>query len=81
MLTWTRYAVHLVIFLALFLPACGMRMLHSKFSDAQFSRGCVVARATILFFSTLRYWPLAEASAVNFLAPLLTLTAAPYLLK
>lgn len=80
-LTWTRYALHLAMCLALFLPARGPRVLHSRFPRAQFARGCAVACATMLFFSTLRYLPLAEASAINFLAPLLTLTVAPYLLK
>ncbi|RYF51320.1 MAG: DMT family transporter [Comamonadaceae bacterium] len=80
-LTWTRYALHMVICLALFLPARGARVLRSRFPRAQIARGCAVACATMLFFSTLRYLPLAEASAINFLAPLLTLTVAPYLLK
>ncbi len=79
--TWTRYALHLLICLALFVPTRGTRILKSRDPKAQVIRGLTVACATMLFFSTLGYLPLAEATAINFLAPLLTLSIAPYLLK
>ena len=81
LLTWTRYALHLLICLAVFVPARGTRILKSRDPKAQTVRGLTVACATMLFFSTLGYLPLAEATAINFLAPLLTLSIAPYLLK
>lgn len=79
--TWTRYAVHLLICLALFLSARGTGILKSRNPKAQVVRGVTVTCATMLFFSTLGYLPLAEATSINFLAPLLTLSIAPYLLK
>ena len=37
--------------------------------------------ATLMFFTTLSYIPQAEATAINFLAPLLVLSLAPWILK
>lgn len=81
MLCWVRYVVHLVLVLALILPSRGTAVLHSVRPRAQALRGAVMLLATLSFFNTLRYLPQAEATAINFLAPLIMLSAAPWLLK
>lgn len=78
---WFRYVVHLGLVLALVLPIKGRRVLHSTRPKAQILRGTVMMLATFSFFSALRYLPQAEATAINFLAPLLVLSVAPWLLK
>ena len=80
-LTWTRYAMHTIICVAIIVPVKGTRVLHSRVPRMQLIRGTFVACATLMFFTTLTYLPLAEATAINFLAPLMTLTVAPFLLK
>ncbi|MGE8685839.1 MAG: DMT family transporter [Achromobacter sp.] len=80
-LSWFRYAVHLALVLALVLPARGLRILRSNKPREQVIRGGSMFLATLMFFTTLSYIPQAEATAINFLAPLLVLSAAPWVLK
>ena len=80
-LCWVRYAVHLLLVLALVLPRRGPQVLRSSRPRAQLLRGAVMLLATVFFFQTLSYLPQAEATAINFLAPLIVLSLAPWLLK
>src|SRR3546814_40689 len=80
MLCWVRYVVHLLLVLALVLPAKGPRVLRSLRTRNQVLRGVCMLAATLSFFTTLSYLPQAEATAINFLAPLLVLALAPWLL-
>ncbi len=80
-LSWFRYAIHLVLVLALVLPARGLRVLRSTKPREQLIRGGSMFLATLMFFTTLSYIPQAEATAINFLAPLLVLSLAPWILK
>lgn len=80
-LCWVRYVVHLLLVLGLVLPARGAKVLRTKRPGAQITRGGVMLLATLSFFTTLRYLPQAEATAINFLAPLIMLAVAPWLLK
>ncbi|CAB3742238.1 Predicted permease, DMT superfamily [Achromobacter denitrificans] len=80
-LSWFRYAVHLLLVLALVLPARGLRILRSNKPREQILRGGSMFLATLMFFTTLSYIPQAEATAINFLAPLLVLSVAPWVLK
>ncbi|QVQ27983.1 DMT family transporter [Achromobacter deleyi] len=80
-LSWFRYAIHLVLVLALVLPTRGLRVLRSNKPREQLIRGGSMFLATLMFFTTLSYIPQAEATAINFLAPLLVLSLAPWILK
>ncbi|NGM85967.1 DMT family transporter [Parapusillimonas sp. SGNA-6] len=80
-LCWVRYVVHLLLVLALVLPVRGVAALKSIRPKAQLARGSVMLAATMSFFTTLHYLPQAEATAINFLAPLIVLALAPWVLK
>ena len=80
-LCWVRYSVHLLLVLGVVLPLRGPRVLRSVRPRAQLLRGSVMLLATLCFFKTLSYLPQAEATAINFLAPLMVLSLAPWLLK
>lgn len=80
-LCWVRYSVHLMLVLALVLPTRGPRVLRSVRPVAQLQRGSVMLLATLCFFKTLTYLPQAEATAINFVAPLLVLALAPWVLN
>lgn len=80
-LCWVRYSVHLVLVLTLTLPVKGVGVLRSVRPGAQVLRGSVMLLATLFFFKTLSYLPQAEATAINFLAPLLVLALAPWVLR
>ena len=81
MLCWVRYIVHLVLVLVLIVPVKGRRVLRSVRPRAQALRGAVMLTATMSFFTALHYLPQAEATAINFIAPLIVLSLAPWLLK
>jgi len=80
-LSWIRYVVHMLVVFALIVPLKGVRILHSRVPKAQIIRGVLMLVVTLLFFTTLSYLPQAEATAINFLAPLIILASAPWLLK
>ena len=80
-LSWMRYSVHLVLVLGLVLPLRGKGVLRSVRPGAQLLRGAIMLLATLCFFKTLSHLPQAEATAINFLAPLIVLSLAPWLLK
>jgi len=80
-LCWVRYMVHLVLVLGLVLPKRGMGILRSTRPREQLIRGGAMLCATASFFTALSYMPQAEATAINFLAPLLVLALAPWVLK
>jgi drug/metabolite transporter (DMT)-like permease len=79
-LSWVRYAAHLVVALVLIVPVKGPRILVSKRPREQVLRGGAMLGATLLFFTALQYLPQAEATAINFLAPLIVLSLAPWVL-
>lgn len=81
MLCWVRYVVHLLLVLALVMPSRGLRVFRCLRPGAQLARGSIMLLATLSFFTTLRYLPQAEATAINFLAPLIMLAVAPWVLK
>lgn len=78
---WVRYLIHLVLVVGIIVPIKGIKVLKAKRPTAQILRGFIMLFATLSFFSALRYLPQAEATAINFLAPLLVLAVAPWLLK
>jgi len=80
-LCWVRYLVHLLLVLALVLPGRGVGILRSRHPREQLVRGGSMLVATLAFFTTLSYMPQAEATAINFLAPLIVLALAPWVLK
>jgi drug/metabolite transporter (DMT)-like permease len=63
-----RYVVHAVLALSLTLPTQGLR-------------GVFILLSTLLFFTVLAIAPLAEGTAMNFLAPIIVMALAPWLLK
>lgn len=75
-----RYLVHLIIATALIVPAKGWQAFRCKRPIAQIVRGVSMLIATLSFFTTLHYLPQAQGTAINFLAPLIVLSVAPWIL-
>ena len=80
-LCWLRYVVHVALVGALVIPVRGIAIFRSVRPRDQLLRGLVMLCATLMFFTTLNYLPQAESTAIVFLAPLLVLAAAPWLLN
>ncbi|MDD5027963.1 MAG: DMT family transporter [Rhodoferax sp.] len=77
---WVRYAMHFALMTAVVLPSRGKTIFKTQSLVRQFARGLLMITTTVLFFSVLGRLPLAEATAINFLAPLLLMAMAPWLL-
>lgn len=68
---WARYTGHLLIVVPLAWRKIGAGFWRSGRPLVQMARSSLLLAATIMFFSALRYLPLAEASAIAFLAPMI----------
>lgn len=76
-----RYGVHMALAMAVIIPTRGWKALRCQRPRAQTARGLSMLAATMLFFTTVHYLPLGQATSINFLAPLIVLTIAPWALK
>lgn len=81
MVTWVRYLMHTALMTAVVLPSRGSAIFKTRSLARQLTRGLLMVLSTILFFSVLRRLPLAEATSLNFMAPLFLMAMAPWLLK
>ncbi|PNV97032.1 DMT family transporter [Pseudomonas protegens] len=81
MVVWARYVVHTLLMLVVFVPRSGFSaVVRTKHPGLQLLRALCLIGTSLLFTTGLRYIPLAEATAVNFLAPLLvTALSVPFL--
>ncbi len=80
MVSWVRYAVHTALMTAVVLPQRGKAIFRTRSLTRQLVRGFLMIATTVLFFSVLARLPLAEATAINFMAPLFVMAMAPWLL-
>ena len=71
MVVWVRYVLHTLLMAGIFMPSAGLRVLRTKRPGLQALRATCLLGTSLLFTSGLMFIPLAEATAVNFLAPLL----------
>jgi drug/metabolite transporter (DMT)-like permease len=76
-----RYGVHLLLALGITGARYGWTLWRTRQPWLQTLRGVLMLASTVLFFSLLKRAPLAEATTMNFLAPIMTMTLAPMLLK
>lgn len=70
-LVWARTLSHLIFVCLLFLPRHGLRLLRSRRPGTQAMRSALQISSTFLFFFAIRYVPLAEATSISFLSPIL----------
>ena len=71
MVVWARYVVHTLLMAGIFLPQSGLRVLRTKRPWLQLIRALCLLGTSLFFTTGLMYIPLAEATSVNFLAPVL----------
>lgn len=71
MVVWLRYVVQTLAMIILFFPKMRWAILRTGRPWLQLLRGLCLLSISLLFISGLRYIPLAEATAVMFLAPLI----------
>ncbi|MDY0205518.1 MAG: DMT family transporter [Pseudomonas sp.] len=71
MVIWLRYFVQTLAMIVLFFPKMRWAILRTQRPRLQLLRAISLLSVSLLFISGLRYIPLAEATAVIFLAPLI----------
>lgn len=77
---WARTVSHLVFALALVVPRHGWRIVHTRRPGVQLMRSLLLIGSTFLFFSAIRFVPIAQAASISFIAPLIVvLLAGPML--
>ena len=70
--TWSRYVGHFLVVLVLFFPRDGWQLFRAVRPSFQWARGAFMVTVTLLYFAALKFMPLAEATALFFLTPLVT---------
>ncbi|MEJ6656218.1 MAG: DMT family transporter [Pseudomonas sp.] len=75
LVVWVRYLAQTLLMVAIFTPRMGRRVFVTLRPWPQLFRGMSLVGVSILFISGLGYIPLAEATAVIFLAPLMVTVA------
>lgn len=73
LVVWARYLVHTLLMASLYLPRSGLHILRTQRPMLQALRAMLLLGTSMLFTSALVFLPLAEATAINFLSPLLIL--------
>jgi drug/metabolite transporter (DMT)-like permease len=70
-LLWVRYMVHAVFMLVVFGPRMRLNLVRTRRPVLQVLRALLLIASAFLFMCGLRYLPLADATAINFVTPLL----------
>ena len=73
---WARTLSHLVFVLALFVPKHGWGIVRTRRPGVQFLRSCMLIMSTFLFFSAIKFVPIAKAASISFTAPLIVVLLA-----
>lgn len=81
MVAWARYVFHVVIMVAVFAPSMGRRLFVTRSPRLQVARGLCLGLSSISFFSSIAWLPLAEATAIVAISPVLVTAGAVWWLK
>lgn len=80
LVVWARYAGQMAVVTPWAWRRVGPGFWRTKHVVLQLVRSALLAAATLSFFGALRYLPIAEASAITFLAPVLVVLLSPWVL-
>ncbi len=79
-LVWARYVVQLVAMLIWLGPSMRLDLLRTRRPRLQVFRAVLLLASSLFFVSALRWLPLAEATALNYLTPIIVVLMARLLL-
>ena len=81
LLVWGRWTVQMIFIAAWLVPTVGLPgMFRTRKLTAQLFRGGVLIFSSLCFFSALKVMPLAEATAINYITPVVVTILAVVLL-
>jgi drug/metabolite transporter (DMT)-like permease len=78
---WSRYVAQVLVMLAVLGPRHRLALLATQRPRLQIVRGVVLVSSTMLFFTAISLMPIAEASAITFVSPLILVALSVVLLK
>lgn len=81
LIIWVRYSIQSVLLVLLFSPKMGTRLFYMYRPVLQLLRGMSLLGVSLLLITGLRFIPLAEATAVIFLAPVFVTLLSALLLR
>ena len=80
LLVWARWGVQSLLILAIWGPRLRWDLVRTKRVPLHLVRGIVLVASGACFFSALKFLPVAEATALNFMAPMLVTVMAGWFL-
>jgi drug/metabolite transporter (DMT)-like permease len=81
LLVWIRWGVPALLMIVLFAPKLQWQLLRTKNPKLHFLRGAVLVLSSLSFFTALKFLPLAEATGLNYLTPVLVTLLATSVLR
>lgn len=78
---WFRYVIHMALVVLLFGPRLKTKLVATDLLSVQLIRSVLILGTTALYFLAVRYMPVAEAAAITYLAPLVTVIFAGRILN
>ena len=81
LIAWARWGVQALVLLALAGPRLRFDLLRTTQLRLHLVRGALLIGSSLCFFFALRFLPLAEATALNYTAPMLVTLLAGWLLR
>jgi drug/metabolite transporter (DMT)-like permease len=80
LLVWARWGVQTLLMLAILGPRLRWNLVRTQKLPMHILRGAVLVGSGTCFFSALKYLPIAEATALNYMSPILVTLMAGWLL-
>jgi len=80
LLVWARWGVQLLLTLAIFAPRMRWNLVRTNNLPLQLVRGVLLVASGTCFFTALKFMPIADATALNYTAPMLVTLMAGYFL-
>jgi drug/metabolite transporter (DMT)-like permease len=80
LLVWARWGVQTLLMLAVLGPTLRWKLVRTKRLPLHLIRGAVLVGSGTCFFSALKFLPIAEATALNYMSPMLVTLMAGWLL-
>lgn len=71
LIVWARFTFHLLLIVVTLGPRYGLALVRTKRLGTQLMRGLLLTIGSVFFVSALKFMPLAEATAIAYLAPIL----------
>jgi drug/metabolite transporter (DMT)-like permease len=80
-LVWARYGVQAVVMVLWLARSMGARLVRTRRLPMQVTRGVILVGSSMFFFNALRFLPLAEATALSYLTPMIVVLLSVLVLR